>query len=162
MRLERAIFENDGTLDKYMGDGLMATFGTPRSGPDDASRAIAAARTIIEDQDRWNTEFAIAGLDPVRISVGVQYEPVVSGDIGSERCLEFASIGDAVNLAARLEQVTRLLGAAIVISEVTADRARRKFRQSRGSAGGLRQRRRGRHSRPFRRAGAPAFAGLND
>lgn len=124
MRLERAIFENDGTLDKYMGDGLMATFGTPRSGPDDASRAIAAARSIIEEQDRWNKERAIAGLDPVRISVGVHYGPVVSGDIGSERRLEFATIGDAVNLAARLEQVTRLLDAAVVISEETADRAR--------------------------------------
>lgn len=71
MRLERAIFENDGTLDKYMGDGLMATFGTPRSGPDNASRAIAAARAIIAEQDAWNVSRAKAGFDPVRIAVGV-------------------------------------------------------------------------------------------
>ncbi len=124
MRLERAIFENDGTLDKYMGDGLMATFGTPRSGPDDASRAIAAARAIIAEQDAWNVSRAKAGFDPVRIAVGVHYGPVVSGDIGSERRLEFATIGDAVNLAARLEQVTRTLDAAVVISEETADQVR--------------------------------------
>ena len=124
MRLERAIFENDGTLDKYMGDGLMATFGTPRSAKDDASRAIAAARAIIAEQDAWNISRAQAGLEPVRIAVGVHYGPVVSGDIGSERRLEFATSGDAVNLAARLEQVTRPLEAGVVISEETADRAR--------------------------------------
>ena len=102
----------------------MATFGTPRSGPDDASRAIAAARAIIAEQDAWNVSRAKAGFDPVRIAVGVHYGPVVSGDIGSERRLEFATIGDAVNLAARLEQVTRPLDAGVVISEETASRAR--------------------------------------
>ncbi len=124
MRLERAIFENGGTLDKYMGDGLMATFGTPRTGPDDASRAIAAARAIIAEQGAWNIIRAKAGLDPVKLAVGVHFGPVVSGDIGSERRLEFATIGDAVNLASRLEQSTRALGAGVVISEATADRAR--------------------------------------
>jgi len=124
MPLERAIFKNDGTLDKYIGDGLMATFGTPRSDPDEAIRAIAGARAIIAEQNAWNVSRAKAGFDPVRIAVGVHFGPVVFGDIAAERRLEFATIGDTANLAARLEQVTRPLDAGVVISEDTADRAR--------------------------------------
>lgn len=122
-RLEKAIFDNGGTLDKYMGDGVMAIFGTPHSGPDDACRAIAAARAIQTAVAEWNKTRAAAGFPPVRLSVGVHYGPVVTGDIGSERRLEFATIGDAVNLASRLESATRGIGALVLISNETAIRA---------------------------------------
>ena len=125
-RLEQAIFENGGTLDKYMGDGVMAIFGSPRTAPDDACRAIAAARSIQQATDTWNIARADAGFPPVRLSVGVHYGQVVSGDIGSERRLEFATIGDAVNLASRLEAATRPLAASIVISADTAHQAERE------------------------------------
>jgi len=123
-RLEQAIFDNGGTLDKYMGDGVMAIFGTPEAGPDDACRAIAAARAIQDAVGAWNKQRAGAGLPTVRLSVGVHFGPVVSGDIGSARRLEFATIGDAVNVASRLEAATRKLDAGVVISAATADRAR--------------------------------------
>ncbi len=122
-RLEQAIFEQDGTLDKYMGDGVMATFGTPAPGPNDACRAIAAARAIQAANAEWNRARADAGYEPALISVGVHYGPVVTGDIGSERRLEFATIGDAVNLASRLESATRRLDASVVVSTDIARQA---------------------------------------
>lgn len=122
-RLEQAIFDNGGTLDKYMGDGVMAIFGAPQIGPDDACRAIAAALAIQGAADKWNDVRAAAGFPPVRLSVGVHYGRVVSGDIGSERRLEFATIGDAVNLASRLESATRGEDALVMISAETAARA---------------------------------------
>ncbi len=125
-RLEGAIFEHGGTLDKYMGDGVMAIFGAPRAAPDDACRAIAAARAIQDATADWNAARAAANLPPVAISVGVHYGAVVSGDIGSERRLEFATIGDAVNLASRLESATRRLDAAVAISAETAAQAERE------------------------------------
>jgi adenylate cyclase len=72
-RLEQAIFENGSTLDKYMGDGVMAIFGSPRTAPDDACRAIAAARSIQQAADNWNIARADAEFPPVRLSVGVHY-----------------------------------------------------------------------------------------
>lgn len=123
-RLERAIFENSGTLDKYLGDGVMATFGTPRPAPDDACRAIACAIAVHTAEIAWNIERERAGHPPIRLSVGVSYGPVVSGDIGSERRMEFATIGDAVNRASRLEAATRALSAAIIIDADTANQAR--------------------------------------
>lgn len=123
-RLEQAIFEQGGTLDKYMGDGVMATFGTPTTGQDDACRAIAAARAIHAANAEWNRARGAAGFEPALISVGVHYGPVVIGDIGSERRLEFATIGDAVNLASRLEASTRRLDASIVVSAEIARQAR--------------------------------------
>lgn len=122
-RLARAVFDNGGTLDKYMGDGVMAIFGAPSPGPDDACRAIATARAIQTEADAWNAARAEVGFPPVALSVGVHYGPVVTGDIGSERRLEFATIGDAVNLASRLEAATRRVSARIIVSAETANRA---------------------------------------
>ncbi len=125
-RMEQAIFQNAGTLDKFMGDGVMAIFGVPHAAPDDACRAIAAALDMQAAVASWNDARSAAGYPTVRLAVGVHYGPVVTGDIGSERRLEFATIGDAVNLASRLESATRRLDAQIVISAETAARARQE------------------------------------
>lgn len=122
-RLEQAIFDHGGTLDKYMGDGVMAIFGAPAVGPDDACRAIEAARAMQASAEAWNAERRAAGEADVLLAIGVHYGPVVTGDIGSERRLEFATIGDAVNLASRLEVATRNLGASVVVSAATAAKA---------------------------------------
>jgi adenylate cyclase len=114
--IESAIFENGGTLDKYLGDGVMATFGTPQAGRRDASNAFAAARRIIADIDRYAAQRAGAGDPPFRVSVGVHYGAVIVGDIGPARRLEFAVLGDAVNVAARLEAATRELACRMIAS----------------------------------------------
>ncbi len=116
-RLEQAVFEHEGTLDKYLGDGVMATFGTPDAGPDDAANALAAARAMLANIDGWNRSRVRAGETAVRLSIGIHYGEVVLGDIGSERRLEFAVIGDVVNVASRLESLTRELGSPLVVSD---------------------------------------------
>ena len=119
---EQAIFSNGGTLDKYLGDGVMATFGTPQVSPADCANALAAASDIVDGVESANAELAAAGWPLVRISVGVHYGPAILGNIGSERRLEFATLGDAVNVASRLEAATRDLGCRIVASDAVVSR----------------------------------------
>lgn len=115
------VFRHDGTLDKYIGDCVMATFGTPWPRPDDASRALACARDMVHEVDAWSAGRAARGETPIRVGIGVHHGPVVLGDIGDERRLEFAVIGDTVNVAARLEGLTRKLNAAVVTSQDLVD-----------------------------------------
>jgi adenylate cyclase len=120
--MERAVFAHHGTLDKYLGDGLMATFGTPVPGPDSAVNALrcgAAMQGAVED---WNRERAQRGLPPFRIGVGVHFGEVAFGNIGNSR-LELAVIGDTVNVASRLESLTRELDATIAVSREVLDQA---------------------------------------
>lgn len=122
-RMEHEVFLHGGTLDKYLGDGLMATFGTPFSGPNDAINALACAQTMITSVDDFNREREAAGEVPIRAGFGLHYGPVVLGDIGRNR-LEFAVIGSTVNAAARLEALTRHLGCVLVASDALVQRAR--------------------------------------
>jgi adenylate cyclase len=116
-KLERAVFDHGGTLDKFLGDGVMATFGTPTVGPHDARNALAAARAACAAIASWNAERATRGEPAIQVSIGIHYGPVVLGDIGSERRMEFAVLGDVVNVAQRLEGLTRRLGCQIVVSD---------------------------------------------
>jgi adenylate cyclase len=116
-RLERAIFDQGGTLDKFLGDGIMATFGTPSVGLHDARNALAAALAACTAIGSWNTERTARGEPPIKVAIGIHYGPVVLGDIGSERRMEFAVLGDVVNVAQRLEGLTRRLGCQIVVSD---------------------------------------------
>jgi adenylate cyclase len=130
VRLERAIFEHGGTLDKFMGDGIMATFGTPEAGKHDAANALRSLRSIVRSFEDWNAERLEQGLSPVRISIGLHYGTVVTGDIGPERRLEFAVLGDAVNLASRLERLTRRVDCLAVVSDTTLRAVRRSEKKS--------------------------------
>ncbi|MBT3333462.1 MAG: adenylate/guanylate cyclase domain-containing protein [Rhodospirillaceae bacterium] len=116
-RLGQAVFDNEGTLDKYIGDGLMATFGTPEPGPNDAGHALQCALDMITALAAWNGERTASGDKAVRIGIGLHYGPVIAGDIGNERRLEYGVIGDTVNIASRLEQLTRQLKTPIVLSD---------------------------------------------
>ncbi len=115
-RMETEVFRHHGTLDKYLGDGLMATFGTPVPTEFDASNALACARTMVDVIDRWNLERRRSGEPEIHVGIGVHYGSVVLGDIGANR-LEFAVIGNAVNVAAKLEALTREFGARAVVSD---------------------------------------------
>jgi len=122
-RMEREVFRHEGTLDKYLGDGLMATFGTPFPGASDAGNALRCAQTMLGTIDDLNRERRHRGEPPIRISIGLHYGQVVLGDIGLNR-LEFAVIGTTVNAASRLESLTREFGCAIIASDDLVQRAR--------------------------------------
>ena len=114
-RMEQEVFRHGGTLDKYLGDGLMATFGTPVAGTCDATNALDCARAMVVAMDRWNQERRQLHEPEIHAGIGVHYGTAVLGDIGNNR-LEFAVIGTAVNVASRLEALTRPLRARLVIS----------------------------------------------
>ncbi|MEM7023496.1 MAG: adenylate/guanylate cyclase domain-containing protein, partial [Pseudomonadota bacterium] len=115
-RLEAAVFEHRGSLDKYLGDGVMATFGTPSVGPRDAADALECALKMLASVAAWNRTRAAADALPIRLSIGIHYGEVVLGDVGSARRLEFAVIGDVVNVASRLEALTREIGTPLLVS----------------------------------------------
>lgn len=121
--MEQEVFRHSGTLDKYLGDGLMATFGTPFAGAHDASNALRCAQAMIVVADSWNGRRMALREPPLRVSFGLHYGPVVLGDIG-QTCLEFAVIGATVNAASRLEALTRTLDCALVASDDLISRAK--------------------------------------
>jgi adenylate cyclase len=121
--MEQEVFRHSGTLDKYLGDGLMATFGTPFVGKADAINALRCAQAMMAATDRWSEQRRASGEMPMRVSFGLHYGPVVLGDIGLT-CLEFAVIGSTVNAASRLEALTRTLGCALVASDDLVRQAR--------------------------------------
>jgi len=102
----------------------MAVFGTPRPAPDDALRALRCVGDMIAIVERWNSERTAAGEAPIRIGIGVHYGPVVTGDMGDERRLEYAVIGDTVNVAARIEKMTREKGVLALVTGDAMDAAR--------------------------------------
>ena len=130
-RLGEAVFAHNGTLDKLMGDGLMATFGTPDPTDRDAIDAIAAAAAMQAAMDRLNDDADPA--NHLRLAVGVHFGPVVLGDIGSASRMEFAVLGDSVNVASRLERATREIGCKVLVSEDAAEAARRQNREQANS-----------------------------
>ena len=122
-RMEREVFRHGGTLDKYLGDGLRATFGTPFASDCDAGNALRCAQAMIGSIGELNLERKNRSEPPIRLSIGLHYGEVVLGDIGLNR-LEFAVIGTAVNAASRLETLTREYGCALVASNDLVQRAR--------------------------------------
>ena len=92
--------------------------------PRDAANALRCGRAMLADIEEWNAARRETGAEPIKVSIGLHYGSVVLGDIGSERRLEYAVLGDAVNVASRLEVLTRTLGVGMVTSDdlVTAIR----------------------------------------
>ncbi len=112
-----------GTLISYMGDGIMAVFGAPTEQPDHADRAVAAAREMVGSAlDAFNDEVRASGLhDGFAMGVGLNTGEVMCGNVGSERRMEYTTIGDATNTSARLEGMTKNSGWSVFIAESTRD-----------------------------------------
>lgn len=115
-RLARIALDHGGTIDKYIGDAIMLHFGTPEPRDDDAARALRCAAEMLAEMDRWNAERATEGQEPIRIGIGLHYGEVIVGNIGDARRLEYTVLGDTVNVASRLEALTRTLGTPFVTS----------------------------------------------
>jgi adenylate cyclase len=120
------IFAHGGTLDKYLGDGLMALFGAPTTTPDDASNALNAAVAMQRRLLGINQELREEGLPEIGVGMGLHTGEVVVGYIGSERRSEYTAIGDTVNTSSRLESNAR--GGEILISDATAKAAHNRYK----------------------------------
>jgi adenylate cyclase len=112
------IFDHGGTLDKYIGDGLMALFGAPNTSPADAMNAVKAGVTMQKRIATLNAELKTDGLGQISMGIGLHTGEATIGYIGSDRRSEYTAIGDTVNLASRLE--SNAAGGQILMSEATA------------------------------------------
>jgi adenylate cyclase len=119
-----AVLDNGGTLVSYLGDGLLAVFGAPIELDDHADRALAAAREMLRVRLPRFNDWAV-GSPTFGIGVGVSSGPLMSGNVGSERRLDYTAIGDTVNVAARIEAHTKEVPQKALIAESTRELLKR-------------------------------------
>lgn len=116
------VFAHNGILDKYIGDMIMAVFGSVRSTTDDAANAVKVGSRMMMALRELNLRRNTAGQEPIRIGIGISTGDVVAGSIGSPKRLEYTVIGDRVNLAERLQNANKYYGTGVLICETTAAR----------------------------------------
>jgi adenylate cyclase len=119
--MSNIIINHGGTIDKYMGDAIMAEFGAPLVQPDHALLACRAALEMAITLKNLNAQWQEQGRLPLKIGVGVNTGPAAVGNMGSERLFDYTAIGDNVNLASRLEGLNKYYGTSILISQSTAE-----------------------------------------
>ena len=121
-RMSGIVEKHGGVVDKYIGDAIMALFGAPVAAPDSAPRALAAAREMSDALVDLNRELAAEGKAPLAFGIGINTARVIAGNMGSKTRLNYTVIGDGVNLAARLEALSKTpeYGTAVIVSEATA------------------------------------------
>ncbi|MBI1905673.1 MAG: GAF domain-containing protein [Rhodocyclales bacterium] len=119
------VFAHNGILDKYIGDAIMAVFGSPFTSEEDADNSVIVGNKMIVALRALNQRRTAVSKDPITIGIGISTGEVVAGNIGSLRRMEYTVIGDRVNLAARLEAANKHYGTSILVSEFTARRLRK-------------------------------------
>jgi adenylate cyclase len=123
-RVEQAVFAHGGMVDKFMGDGALACFGVPDAYASAAADAVRAARDLLRDLEAWAVDRGTRGEPPIRAGAGIHYGPVLMGDIGGSRQFQFTVIGDTVNVASRLESMTRQQDTDLIVSDDAVQAAR--------------------------------------
>jgi adenylate cyclase len=116
-RMARQIFACGGTIEKYIGDEIFAVFGLPAASPHDALNALRCSALMLKELEAWNVDRADRGEPVLGIGIGLNYGPAVMGDVGSEQTLAFTVIGDTVNIASRLQTLTRELKTPLVVAD---------------------------------------------
>jgi adenylate cyclase len=120
-RMVEVVFAHKGTLDKFVGDMVMALFGAPLDDPDHAEHAVQAALAMIRELHRLNEKWTAEGRPALDIGIGISTGPMIAGNIGSDAIMSYTVVGDLVNLGARLESLNKEYGTRIIISEATRE-----------------------------------------
>jgi len=118
--MSNIIIDQGGTIDKYMGDAIMALFGAPLVQPEHPRLACRAALEMVASLRALNLKWQAEGRPPLKVGVGINSGPVAVGNMGSDRLFDYTAIGDNVNLASRLEGLNKYYGTSILISQSTA------------------------------------------
>jgi adenylate cyclase len=116
-----SIHEHGGTIDKFLGDGVMAFFGAPQKHPDPCGAAVGAARDLLARLEHLNQALAAEGIEPIRIGIGLHLGEAIVGHIGSRARHEYTAIGDTVNVGSRLEGLTKEVGYPLVASAAVVE-----------------------------------------
>jgi len=119
--MTRVIHNHRGTIDKYMGDAIMAFWGAPLDDPEHAKHAVFAAREMLQTMQSLKPTFEREGLPPLEVGIGLNTGIMNVGNMGSEFRMAYTALGDAVNLGSRLEGLTRTYGVSLIVSETTKD-----------------------------------------
>ena len=118
-RMVDIVFKHKGTLDKFVGDMVMALFGAPLDDVNHAEHAVDAALEMIVELNRLNEQWIAEGRPALDIGIGINTGPMIAGNIGSEAIMSYTVIGDAVNLGSRLESLNKQYSTRIIISDAT-------------------------------------------
>ena len=124
-RIVPIVFRHNGSVDKFLGDGLMAVFGAPEKAPYEARDALLCAVEILDTIDQWRDRLIADGRVATTVGIGIHFGPVIQGNVGIADRLEFTTLGDTVNVASRLESMTRQFDAGILLSLETLAAAER-------------------------------------
>ena len=125
--MTNVVFDHHGTLDKYIGDAIMAIFGAPLPQDDHPERACATALDMMDKLRALQEEWREQGKPVLEIGIGINTGVMMVGNMGSEGRFDYTVLGDNVNLASRLEGLTKMYGVRIIVSETTWDVAKERF-----------------------------------
>jgi adenylate cyclase len=126
-RMVGVVFHHHGTVDKFVGDMVMALYGAPLDDEDHADHAVQTALAMIGALQQMNVEWQSQGKPTLDIGIGINTGDMVAGNIGSDTIMSYTVIGDAVNLGARLESLNKEYGTRIIISEFTRARLKGQY-----------------------------------
>lgn len=122
-RVTASVFRHGGTVDKFIGDAVMAVFGAPEPSPDDARRAVECGIEILKEMAGWSANLEGVGGTAIEVGIGGHYGEVFVGVLGSGGLLEYTVIGDTVNVAERLQRLSRESECPFVVSRTVLDEA---------------------------------------
>ncbi len=122
--MSNIIFRHNGMIDKFIGDAIMAVFGTPQEEGNRSQQAIDAARQMLQRLPELNQRFAQEGLPQIQIGIGVHSGEAIAGNVGSESRMDYTVIGDTVNVAARIEGMTKELGYPLLVSKAACEKSK--------------------------------------
>ena len=126
-RMVAVVFEHRGTVDKFVGDMIMALYGAPLDDEEHAEHAVQTALAMIKALNQLNEEWAREGKPQLDIGIGINTGDMIAGNVGSDTIMSYTVIGDAVNLGARLESLNKDYGTRIIISEATRARLKGRY-----------------------------------